>query len=50
MPPREQYQEELVDYVGVRDVEVMLQRRDIYIAIELPKINFYCKSQVTRVS
>jgi hypothetical protein len=50
MPPGEQHQEELVGYVGVRDIEIMLERRDIYIAIELPKISFYCKSQVIRVS
>lgn len=35
MPPWEQDDEELVDNIGVRNVEVMLEGRDIDIAIEL---------------
>jgi hypothetical protein len=37
MPPRKQYDEELVDDIGVGDIEVVLQCRDVDVAIELRK-------------
>lgn len=41
MSPREENQEQFIDNIRVRDIEVMLEGRDINVAIKLSRVSFY---------